>query len=81
MSRWTKKSTLKTTFEMKNSLYRDGIELDEKKTLTSDLLSEMHFFVNLIDDDCDSMKRLLGVIRDERAMYLKTDESVSHSKL
>ena len=75
--RWTKKSTLKPTFKIDDSVYTQGSLLDERKALSNELFSEMHEFVNIIEDDVDAMRNLLRVLKQEKEVYLQNRQGSS----
>ena len=79
-TRWTKKSTLKPMFEINDVVFHEGAELNEKKVMVSELLSEMHSCVNLFEDDVDIMKHLLKVIRNEKQTLMESMSKQSHGK-
>lgn len=71
-ARWTKKSSLKPTFIINDVVVKEAVEMDEKKTLVSELLSEMHECVNIIEDDVDCMKDFLGLLRNKKSLYIQS---------
>ena len=70
LPRWTKKRTLKPVFEIDDSVFKIGVELDERKLLVSELMSEMHTFVNIIEDDTEGIKSLLNMLKQEKNLYM-----------
>ena len=42
LPRWTKKANLKPLFEVNGTVLREGVEMDEKKTLLYEIVSLFH---------------------------------------
>ena len=66
LPRWTKKAILKPIFEVTDSVLKEGVEIDLKKALLSDLVSCFHSLVNDIEDDPEDIQCLFDLVRKER---------------
>lgn len=68
-SRWTKEATLNRIFEVDGTVYEECAQIDEKKLLVNELISEMHSCINLVEDDIDGMKELLALMKNQSISY------------
>ncbi|XP_073526480.1 uncharacterized protein [Phyllobates terribilis] len=69
LPRWTKSSTLKPIFEIDALVFKEVVDLDEKRRLVHEVMSEMHSIINDIEDDSVHLKDLLASLKEKRKSY------------
>jgi len=75
LPRWTKQASMKPVYDVNEEIQKEGIDLDEKLVIKSELLNELHSYVNLIENDINGMKSFLSLIKRETTEFLKSQPS------